>query len=330
MLYTEYLEPGTQDPLIKDGDRLVNPLNGHSFPIIREIPRFTESELYASAFGSQWLNFRKTQLDSHTGHPLSEDRLKRICKGDLSILKNKKILEVGCGAGRFSEIFLKSEANLFAMDLSNAVEAQYLNFSSNSNYHLCQADIRRLPFPLAYFDVVACLGVVQHTPDSAQTISQLLSYLKPGGILIFDHYTSYPSPPGNSQSWKTKIQPSYWLRKIMLHMRPKTTILICKLLTAMLWPFHRLAWGIRHTMLGKFFRKWLLLFSPIHDYHELYPFLDNKNLYQWAILDTHDGLTDYYKHMLYKEEIFEILNKHQLKQIDAWYGGNGIEVFAIK
>ena len=37
-------------------------------------------------------------------------------------IKNKLILDVGCGAGRFAEIALKAGANLIAIDYSFAVK----------------------------------------------------------------------------------------------------------------------------------------------------------------------------------------------------------------
>jgi protein-L-isoaspartate O-methyltransferase len=98
---------------------------GCTFPIIGHIPRFAFSEDYASSFGLQWNQYRTTQLDSHTGLTISRDRLTRLLGGALDMVKDKKVLEAGCGAGRFSEILLEAGAYLYAIDLSTAVEANY-------------------------------------------------------------------------------------------------------------------------------------------------------------------------------------------------------------
>src|SRR5688572_9064622 len=45
-----------------------------TYRIVRFIPRFVPAENYASSFGFQWNKFRRTQLDSHTGLPLSRER----------------------------------------------------------------------------------------------------------------------------------------------------------------------------------------------------------------------------------------------------------------
>src|SRR5215470_13633321 len=119
---------------------------GCTFPIINNIPRFVNSENYADAFGRQWNKFRKTQLDSHTGATISRDRLERCLGGSLDVIKGKSVLEVGCGAGRFTEVMLKAGARVFACDLSSAVEANYANCHELSDdYFVCQADALELP-----------------------------------------------------------------------------------------------------------------------------------------------------------------------------------------
>ena len=117
----------------------------------------------------------------------------RLLGGDLGILEGKKVLEAGCGAGRFSEVILESGADLYAVDLSEAVEANYENCKQYPKYHVCQADILNLPFPPGQFDIVICIGVVQHTPDPEKTMSSLCSQVLPGGMLVLDHY-SYDYP----------------------------------------------------------------------------------------------------------------------------------------
>ena len=58
-------------PLAREGDALVS-ASGEQFPIVQGIPRFVSSENYAAAFGDQWNRFPRTQLDSHTGLPITE------------------------------------------------------------------------------------------------------------------------------------------------------------------------------------------------------------------------------------------------------------------
>jgi hypothetical protein len=50
----------------------------------------------------------------------------------------------------------------------------------------------------------------------------------------------------------------------------------------------------------------------------------------FAMLDTHDSLTDYYKHRRNVEEIAAALGSCQLKEISVGIGANGIEGRAVK
>ena len=77
-------------------------------------------------------------------------------------------------------------------------------------------------------------------------------------------------------------------------------------------------------------RGWFLRFSPVVDYHEAYLELGPTGLYQWAVLDTHDTLTDAYKHLRGEEEIEEHLKRCGMVDVEVYSGGNGVEARARK
>ncbi|HEY0787434.1 MAG TPA: methyltransferase domain-containing protein, partial [Thermoanaerobaculia bacterium] len=84
---------------------------------------------YADAFGAQWRRYSRTQLDSYTGTTISRDRLRRCLGEELwEGLSGRKVLEAGCGAGRFTEVLLERGAILTSVDLSDAVVANAENF----------------------------------------------------------------------------------------------------------------------------------------------------------------------------------------------------------
>lgn len=293
--------------------------DGCRYPIKNSIPRFVPTDNYASGFGLQWNEFRTTQLDSHTGVSISRNRLKRLLGGSIDIVSNKKVLEAGCGAGRFSEILLAEGAHLFAVDISTAVEANYQNCHTYSNYFVCQADILNLPFRSEQFDIVICIGVIQHTPDPEKTMKGLCEHVKPGGILIIDHYT-YGYPVTLSRRL---------LRSLLLKIPDKSALAFCKLLTNILWPIHKILWyGHRVHKLPGFglLRELFTRVSPLVDYHDSYPELGPRLLKTWALLDTHDTLTDYYKHLRSAEEINEQLKNCGMQEIETHYEGNGVEM----
>jgi 2-polyprenyl-3-methyl-5-hydroxy-6-metoxy-1,4-benzoquinol methylase len=293
---------------------------GCHFEIINQLPRFVEAENYATSFGFQWNKFRLTQLDSFTGLTISKERLTRMSGGSLSIFKNKYVLEAGCGAGRFTEIMLKCGANVFACDLSDAIEANYDNCSQYENYFGCQADILALPVKSDSFDIVVCIGVIQHTPNPEDTIKKLISYLKPGGLLVFDHY-SYGYPVSKSRRL---------LRSCLLRISAEKRFRIVKSLTCILWPTHKKLFKYRHYKFISRLRNSFLRISPIVDYHDSYPQLSSELLFQWALLDTHDTLTDTYKHLRSAEEIISVLKSNGINKYEVYYAGNGVEARAFK
>lgn len=291
---------------------------GCMYPIVRGIPRFVRDEGYAASFGLQWNVFRRTQLDSHTGTTISRDRLARIAGGSLDVLAGKLVLEAGCGAGRFTEVMLAAGARVFATDISSAVDANYANCAAHS-YFICQADLTRLPVRHGQFDVVVCIGVVQHTPDPEQTMSLLCEYLKPGGLLLIDHY-----PPGYALTPSRRL-----LRAFLLRRSSAYAMRFCEWLVTALWPVHRAlhrsrAWPLRQV------RSLFLRVSPLVDYHDAYPQLGADLLRAWALLDTHDTLTDHYKHLRSRHQIEAHLRSCGMDDIRAALAGNGVEVRAMK
>jgi SAM-dependent methyltransferase len=313
------ISPVTLAPLIMQENSWFAPTTGEEFPIINGVPRFVRSNDYATSFGLQWNKFRKTQLDSYTGVPLSKDRLTRIAGGSLDIFKGKNVLEAGCGAGRFTEIMLNAGANVWAVDLSVAVDANYENCKGSSSYFVCQANILSLPFPPEQFDIVVCVGVIQHTPDPEKTMETLCSHVNPGGILLLDHYPpNYPMPESRR-----------FLRTILLKTPEKLRMSFVKAMVAMMWPIHEVVYK-NHGRGFWWLRRQLLKFSPVVDYQYAYPQLGRQLLYQWAILDTHDTLTDYYKHLRSADEVSAHLTSCGMIDVFTQYAGNGVEARARK
>jgi len=312
--------PVHQKQLSRQDDTEYSCPDGCKYSINHLIPRFVPQNNYADSFGLQWNEYKKTQLDSFTNTSISKDRLQRILGGSLEILRGKNILEAGCGAGRFTEILLKEGGNVFAADLSTAVEANYENCRAFPNYFVCQADITSLPVRPEAFDIVICIGVIQHTPNPEKTMESLASYVRPGGLLVIDHYThGYPETPSR-----------VIIRSILLHMNPRLSMKFNKILTNFLWPVHRVFGRHRKKPWIRGLRSIFLYLSPLVDYHDSYPQLNQEQLKTWAMLDTHDTLTDRFKHLRTGEEIRDQLHRCGMEKIEITLAGNGIEARSHK
>jgi SAM-dependent methyltransferase len=294
---------------------------GCVFAIRKGIPRFVPDSGYADAFGVQWNAFPKTQLDSYTGTSISRDRLTRCLGGTLDGLRGRSVLEVGCGAGRFTEILLDAGASVFACDLSKAVEANRENCGRAAGYFVCQANVVNLPVAPVSFDVVIALGMIQHTPSPEATITALAGAVRPGGILVIDHYRT----PRPLIGFLYLFTPRAILRQVFLRVQPATALRAIRVIVRALLPIHRSLWR-RGAVADRVRRVWRLM-SPVFDYYDSYPEL-GEHLNEWALLDTHDALTDHYKHLRAPEDIARALRAAGLEVIESRPGGNGVEARA--
>ena len=158
-----------------------------SFPIVRHLPRFVPSDSYASTFGFQWNRFDRIQIDKFMHNDLSRDRF-YATTGWPTRLDGQRVLEAGCGAGRFTQLALETGAEVFSFDLSSAVDAAWQNNAGTSKLTAFQASIYEIPLRKEAFDKVFCMGVLQHCPDVAGAFRSLLPFLRPGGEIVIDVY----------------------------------------------------------------------------------------------------------------------------------------------
>jgi SAM-dependent methyltransferase len=311
---------GDPGPGVEGSERLVCDA-GCRVPVIGGVPRFTETESYAAGFGLQWTAHPRTQLDSATGTHISRDRLAR-CVGGLQNVAGRSVLEAGCGAGRFTEVLLDAGARVFACDLSRAVEANHANFRGRPGHFVCQADLMALPVARGSFDVVVALGVLQHTPRPEAAVRALASALRPGGLLALDHYAR---PPGAGLAWRVAaaLTPRAVLRNALLALPPRLAQSAATGVTAALLPLHRRLWR-RGPVIDRV-RAGFRRLSPVVDHYDRLPQLSPDQLADWSALDTHDALTDRYKHVRTADQVRAFLADAGLVEVEVAYAGNGVE-----
>jgi ubiquinone/menaquinone biosynthesis C-methylase UbiE len=297
--------------------------NGCRFSIRGGIPRFVSQNTYASSFGVQWNKYPRTELDSFTGESYSRDRLERCLGAPLESLRGRNVLECGSGAGRFTELLIQSCEALTCLDLSSAVDANLVNCRPLAPYLIMQGDLNASPLPQQFFDVVVCLGVIQHTCNPEQTIRSLSRHVKPGGTLVIDHYTrDRGSRVRNLLSYFDYVDMVYPIRGILRRMKPERAIRLTKLLTAVCDPIRRQT--SKSLALDRFARRVL----PTACYYNKFPGLDPKIVYEMNELDTCDWLTDYYKFFRSPAQIRKLLESIGLEVESCGLGGNGVEARA--
>jgi SAM-dependent methyltransferase len=297
------------DPAERDGEIVRGTLACRRCPrryaITDFVPRFAPGENYAEGFGLQWNRFRTTQLDSRTGRPISRDRFFRQTGWRPEDLAGRRVLDVGCGAGRFAEVALAAGAEVIAVDYSAAVDACRANLGPHPRLEVVQADVYRLPFRPGVFDVVYCFGVLQHTPDARRAFLALPPLLMPAGRLAVD---VYPRRPLNM------LWPKYWLRPITKGLPPARLFGLVEAMVRVLWPVS-LALG-RVPFVGRKLRHVL----PIANYEGIHP-LSPAQLREWALLDTFDMLAPAHDHPQSEATVAEWFGAASLRDVEVFRAG---------
>ena len=192
---------------------LINQQSPESYPVVDGIPRFVKQE-HLSSFGLQWNKFEVAHAD--------EDRATFTAKTGIPIseLKGLKILDAGCGGGRYCKVAAESGGNVFGADHTTAVEKAKTLCSHLENVYLVQADLKQLPFEPQSFDFVFSIGVMHHDKDTRAVFDAVARMVKPGGRYSVWLYRK-------NQWWQEWINSG--LRKITTRMTPEKLEPWCRL-----------------------------------------------------------------------------------------------------
>ena len=287
------------------------------YPILRGIPRFVPSDHYTQAFGYQWLQHAKTQFDSYTKMPVSENRI-RIETTWPDKLVGEKILEVGSGSGRYTEQLIKKEAFIASFDSSVAVEANYASHGDTPLVLIVQADIYQLPFKNDYFDKLACIGVLQHTPDPKKSIQLIVKKVRHGGHCAMDIYRKHR---WYRQMWNTR----YWVRPYVKNMAPEKLYRLCERYINFMWPLARI---VTNLPFGRTINQKILIPELITSgKYKNFPEELHK---QWTLLHLFDWLNPTYDQPQHRETFQAWLQESGLVNVETNFGYGGIEGRGIK
>lgn len=101
------------------------------------------------------------------------------------IIRNKILLDAGCGAG-YGAHFLTTHGakSVTAMDISmEAVAYARRNYPADG-LHYIRADIRAMPLSGSSFDCVAAFEILEHIAEHPEFLEEIKRVLKPGGYLV--------------------------------------------------------------------------------------------------------------------------------------------------
>jgi SAM-dependent methyltransferase len=235
----------------------------------------------AESFGLQWDKYRRVQIDRFSGADASYRHLVSFVQNDLAALRGKTILEIGSGAGRFTDHLVDIAGTVITADPS----AIRTNVALGApNLIAVRADLFDVPVRRERIDVVFCRGVTQHTADPRRAIKRLFDYVKPGGIVLFDVY---------HLKWFTPFCVKYWLRPVTRRIPAASFMAFAETWVPRLLRFkHRfVAPVLPRNKLGVNLGN---QFVPVADFSAAEELGDWDRRMQWSILDTVDMYTPRY------------------------------------
>jgi SAM-dependent methyltransferase len=114
----------------------------------------------------------------------------QIPEAELQVLgdvRDKDVLELGCGAAQWSIALAKAGARPVGLDISEnqLAHARRLMAEAGVDFPLVHASAEAIPLPDASFDIVFCDYGAMSFADPYVTVPEVARVLRPGGLLAF-------------------------------------------------------------------------------------------------------------------------------------------------
>lgn len=182
---------------------------------------FNEKVKTGKLFGTLWEDrMNNNSLNSVT----TLKGLFKRSKFNTSKLKNKLVLDMGCGSGRFTSAFsslgVKKAIGVDKGTMGIKIAKKYAKLNNIKNLEYKNGSVLKLPFKNEKFDFVFCKGVLHHTGNLKKGLEEFNRVMKRGGGGFLYLYGS------GGIFWESRKQ----MRKVMKKIPYKKTFDILKLI----------------------------------------------------------------------------------------------------
>ncbi len=134
--------------------------------------------------------------DTMRGQAIESEHLARY-RWACQFVEGCRVLDAGCGHAYGSAMLAESGAlEVVGIDrVEEVLEAARL--SVHPSIRLVSADITKIPFDSASFDVIVCFEVLEHITDPDAALDEFRRVIAPGGLLVVSSPNRAVYTPGN-------------------------------------------------------------------------------------------------------------------------------------
>jgi 2-polyprenyl-3-methyl-5-hydroxy-6-metoxy-1,4-benzoquinol methylase len=105
---------------------------------------------------------------------------------DKHLKKGYRVLDIGCGIGKWVLYLLKKGIDCIGIDTSEAAveKAQQILLKNGYDHVIFKHSATELPFDRGHFDAIISFGLLEHFPNHEEVLKYWTAFLKPGGKII--------------------------------------------------------------------------------------------------------------------------------------------------
>lgn len=199
---------------------------GNMIPFHEGVLVIEKNDNIVDNFSLEWNIHKFTQVDSK-GYKCgyegtiknSNDAFFQKTMIEKSEIKDKVILDAGCGVGRFAQILQPAAKFIVCLDLSNAIFRCH-DLLPHNNILCIKGNLLDLPVIKETFDTAYSIGVLHHTGDTYKAFAEVARTVKKNGVFAGWVYHKNPM---------NEIPLVSQLQKLISEIQPQVLYDICKL-----------------------------------------------------------------------------------------------------